>query len=48
MEMDSVNLKYMQLLDMSVEIVESAVKANPKVAIRKEMSDEAMPGNPKR
>jgi len=44
MEMDSLNLKYMQMLDMNVEIVESAIKANPKVQIRKELSEESMPG----
>jgi len=44
MEMDSLNLKYMQMLDMNVEIVESAIKANPKVQIRKELTEESMPG----
>lgn len=44
MEMDSLNLKYMQMLDMNVEIVESAIRSNPKVQIRKEMSEESIPG----
>jgi len=44
LEMDSLNLKYMQMLDMNVEIVESAIKANPKVQIRKELSEDSMPG----
>jgi len=29
---------------MNVEIVESAIKANPKVQIRKELTEESMPG----
>lgn len=48
LEMDSINLKYMQMLDMNVEIVESAIKANPKVQIRKELSEESMPGSVKK
>jgi len=48
LEMDSLNLKYMQMLDMNVEIVESAIKANPKVQIRKELQEESMPGNVKK
>jgi len=45
LEMDSINLKYMQMLDMNVEIVESAIKANPKVQIRKELNEESIPGS---
>lgn len=45
MEMDSLNLKYMQMLDMNVEIVESAIRANPRVQVRKELSDDSMPGS---
>jgi hypothetical protein len=48
LEMDSLNLKYMQMLDMNVEIVESAIKANPKVQIRKELTEDSMPGNVKK
>jgi hypothetical protein len=48
LEMDSLNLKYMQMLDMNVEIVESAIKANPKVQIRRELNDESIQGTVKK
>lgn len=48
LEMDSLNLKYMQMLDMNVEIVESAIKANPKVQIRAALNEESVPGSVKK
>jgi len=44
MELDSVNLKYMQLLDSSAEIVQSALQSNPRLQMKKEISESEMPG----
>jgi len=48
LEMDSLNLKYMQMLDMNVEIVESAIKSNPKIQMRKALNEEEVPGSVRR
>jgi len=44
MDLDSINLKYMQMLDMSAEQVQSALQSNPKLMMRREIAEAEMPG----
>ena len=44
MDLDSINLKYMQMLDMSAEQVQSALQSNPKLMMRKEIAEAEVPG----
>jgi hypothetical protein len=44
MDLDSINLKYMQMLDMSAEQVQSALQSNPKLQMRLAASEAEVPG----
>lgn len=44
MELDSVNLKVLSLLDMSAEIVQSALQSNPRLQMKKELNESDVPG----